>query len=85
MKSNVTFTELSSNFPVSQTIHIFLANDQRDTEILAYMFISIYNSLHVLSTQCSSSGETNCINTACGNCHSVLVADMCAGWKKNEM
>jgi len=23
---------------------------------------------------CSSSGETNCINTASGNCHSVLVA-----------
>jgi len=24
-----------------------------------YVFISIYNSLHVSSTQCSSSGETN--------------------------
>jgi len=23
---------------------------------------------------CPSSGETNCINTASGNCHSVLVA-----------
>jgi len=27
---------------------------------------------------CSSSGETNCINTASGNCHSVLVAVSCA-------
>jgi len=31
---------------------------------------------------CSSSGETNCINTASGNCHSVLVAVSCAGWGK---
>ena len=27
---------------------------------------------------CSSSGETNCINTASGNSHSVLVAVSCA-------
>jgi len=33
-------------------------NDQRDAQILFYVFISIYNSLHVSSTQCSSSGET---------------------------
>ena len=46
-----------------------------------YVFISIYNSLQVSSTQCSSSGETNCINTASGNSHSMLVAKMCAGWK----
>ena len=31
--------------------------------------------------QCSSSGETNCINTASGNSHSMLVDEMCAGWK----
>ena len=48
-----------------------------------YVFISIYNSLHVSSTSCSSSGETNCINTASGNSHSILVAEMCAGWKKS--
>ena len=39
-----------------------------------YVFISIYNSLHVSSTSCSSSGETNCINIAFGNSHSMLVA-----------
>ena len=49
-----------------------------------YVFISIYNSLHVSSTSCSSSGETNCINTASGNSHSMLVAEMCAGWKKTK-
>jgi hypothetical protein len=47
-----------------------------------YVFIFIYNSLHVSSTSWSSSGETNCINTASGNSHSILVAEMCAGWKK---
>ena len=33
-------------------------NDQRDAQILLYVFISIYNSPHVSSTQCSSSGGT---------------------------
>jgi hypothetical protein len=47
-----------------------LVNDQRDTKIIFYVFISIYNSLHVSSTSCSSSGETNCINTASCNSHS---------------
>jgi hypothetical protein len=56
----------------------FLVNDQRDAQIPFYVFISIYNSLHVSSTQCSSSGETNHVNTASGNSHSMLVAEMCA-------
>ena len=30
---------------------------------------------------CSSSGETDFINTASGNCHSVLVAVSCVGWE----
>ena len=51
----------------------FLVNDQRDEQIISYVFISIYNSLHISSTQCSSSGETNCINTTSGNSHSMLV------------
>ena len=45
---------------------------------LTHKFLSMYlficSSLHVSSMSCSSSGETNCINTASGNCHSVLVA-----------
>ena len=59
-----------------------MVNDQRDEQIIFYVFISIYNSLHVSSTSCSSSGETNCINTASGNSHCMLVAEMCAGSKK---
>jgi len=58
-----------------------LVNDQRDTQIIFYVFISIYNSLHVSSTSCSSSGGKNCINTASGNSHSMVVTEMCAGWK----
>jgi hypothetical protein len=42
--------------------------------ILYYVFnfIFIFNSLHVSSTSCSSSGETNCVNTTSGNCHCLL-------------
>ena len=57
----------------------FLVNDQLDAQIPFYVLIFfIYNSVHVSSTSCSSSGETNCINTTSGNCHSVLVAVSCA-------
>ena len=57
----------------------FLVNEQRDAQTLFYVFISIYNSLHVSSTSCSSSGETNFINTTSGNSHTMLVAELCAG------
>ena len=71
-------------FNVHETGLFFLVNNQRDAQILFHMFISIYNSLNISSTQCSSSGETNCINTASGNSHSMLVAEMCAGWKNSS-
>ena len=38
--------------------------------ILFYVFIFCFNSLRVSSTSCSSSGETNCVNTSSGNSHS---------------
>ena len=66
-------------FPVYDTLFLFLINEQRDAQIPFYVFIFIYNSLHVSSISCSSSGETNCINTTSGNCHSVSVAVSCAG------
>ena len=37
------------------------------------MYLFIFITLHVSSTSCSSSGETNFINTASGNSHSMLV------------
>jgi hypothetical protein len=49
--------------------------------ILYYVFIFIFNSLHVSSTSCSSSGETNCANTTSGNCYSVSVAVLYTGLK----
>jgi hypothetical protein len=67
----------------TQTIKFewFLVNDQRDAQIPFYVFIFIFNSLHVSSTSCASSGETNCVNTTSGNCHSLLVAVSCVGWE----
>jgi hypothetical protein len=35
--------------------------------ILFYVFVFIFNSLHVSSTSCSSSGEKNCVNTTSGS------------------
>jgi hypothetical protein len=46
---------------------------------LFYVFNFMFNSVHVSSTSCSSSGETNCVNTTSDSCHSVLVAVYCAG------
>ena len=54
----------------------FLVTVQLNAQIPFNIFI--YSSLHVLSMSCSSSGETDCINTASGKCHSVLVAVSCA-------
>ena len=48
---------------------IFLVTVQLDAQIPFNIFI--YSSLHVSSMSCSSSGETDCINTASGKCHSV--------------
>jgi len=49
--------------------------------VLFYVFIYIFKSLHLSSTSCSSSGETNFINTTSCSCHSVSVAVSCAGRK----
>jgi len=59
-----------------------MVNDQRDAQFCyVFIFIYLFNSLHVSSTSCSSSGETNCVNTTSGSCHSVSVAVSCAGRK----
>ena len=71
-------TIILSSMKCIQGLLRFLINDQCDAKIPFYVFIFIYNSLHVWSTSCSSSGETNCINTASCNCHSVSVTVSCA-------
>jgi len=55
----------------------FLVNDQRDAQITFYVFISIYNSLHFSSAQCSSSGET--IISIQPLVTVYVVTEMCAG------
>ena len=47
-----------------------------------YVFVYSFNSLHVSSTSCSSSGETNCVNITSDSCHSVSVAVWCT--RRNE-
>jgi len=47
---------------------IILVNWPTWRTILFYVFIHIFYSLHVSSTSCSSSGETNCVNTTSGSC-----------------
>ena len=70
-------------FYILLTVHhvMILAKWPTWCTILFYVFIFIFNSLHVSSTSCSSSGEANCVNTASGNSHSMLVAMSCAGWE----
>jgi len=46
-----------------------------------YVFIYIFNSVHVSRTSCSSSGERNCVNATSGSCHCVSMAGSCAGRK----
>jgi len=72
-----------TKFYIFLTVHHVMILGKRPTwrTILFYVFISIFNSLHFSSTSCSSSGETNYVNTASGSCHSVSVAVSCAGRK----
>ena len=53
------------------TVHlgIILVNNRLDALISMYSFISLLYTFR--ATQCSSSGESNCINTSSGMYHSV--------------
>jgi len=55
-------------------IYTFLVNDQRDAQFFSMCLSLFFNSLHISSTSCSSSGERNCVNTTSGSCHCVSVA-----------
>jgi hypothetical protein len=56
----------------------FLVNDQHDAQFFSmYLFLTLY----MFRAHCAHHQETNCVNTASGNCHSVSVAVSCAGWK----
>jgi hypothetical protein len=70
-------------FYILLTVHHVIFPDKWPTwcTILFCVFIFIFNSLHVSSTSCSSSGETNCVNTTSDSCHSVSVVMSCASQK----
>ena len=70
-----TFTRVLISHPVT-AIHmvmrlcdVILVNNQLDVLFSMYLFISLLYMYR--ATQCSSSGESNCINTSSGICHSV--------------
>ena len=62
-----------TSFYILLTVHHVMILGKWPTwcTILFFVFIYIFNSLHVLNTSCSSSGETNCVNTTSGSCHAV--------------
>jgi len=59
-----------------------LVNDQRDAQFFS-MYLSLFLTLNMFRAHrsCSSSEETNCVNTTSGSCHSMLVAVSPAGQK----
>ena len=61
---------INGEFYILLTVHrvVILCKWPTWLTILFYVFIYIFNSLHVSSTSCSSSGETNCVNTTSGSC-----------------
>jgi hypothetical protein len=63
--------DISSLFYISLTVHlsIILVNNQLDTLFSMYLIISPLYMFR--ATQCSSSGESNCINTSSGIYHSL--------------
>ena len=71
----------NARFYILLTVHHVMILGKWPTwrTLLYYVLIFVFNSLHVSSTSCSSSGETNCVNTTSDNCHSVSVAVSCEG------
>jgi hypothetical protein len=47
------------------------------------MYLFLFITLHMFRAHSVHNQERNCFNTASGKCHSVLVAEKCAGWKKH--
>jgi len=63
----MTDKRVLSFFYILLTVHHVMILGKRQTWCTnSFLCVfSIYNSLHVSNTRCSSSGETNFINTAC--------------------
>jgi hypothetical protein len=67
------WTQHSPKFYILLTVHHVMILGKWPTwrTFLCYVFIFIFNSLHVLRMSCSLSGETDCVNTTSGSCHCV--------------
>ena len=76
-------TTVTAKFYILLTVHHVMMLGKWPTwrTIPLYVLIYIFNSIHVSRTSCSSSVETNCVNTTSGSCQSVSVAVSCAGRK----
>ena len=55
------------NFHILLTVHHVMIFGKRPLWCTIFLFL-FFNSLHVSSTSCSSSGETKCVNTTSGSC-----------------
>jgi hypothetical protein len=47
-----------------------------------YLHVFLFIILYMFRTHRAHHQERHCINTASGKSHSMLVAALCAGWKK---
>jgi hypothetical protein len=80
--SHVTEARSTSSLYILLTVHhVMILGKWSTWRTVLIMYLFLFLTLHVLSTLCSSSGETNCVNTTSGNCHSVSVSVSCAGRK----
>ena len=80
----LTFSKRTSyeRFYILLTVHhVMILGKWPTWRAIFSMYLFIFLTLHVLSTSCSSSGETNCVNTTSGSCHSASVTVSCAGRK----
>jgi len=57
-----------------EKILVILVNNKLDALFSMYLFMSLLYMFR--ATRCSSSGESNCINTSSGICHSVWLPGM---------
>ena len=70
-KVNTIYYRFTMDVFILMNVHldIIVINNQFDAQFLLYVFISIFYMFR--ATLCSSSGESNCINTTSGICQSV--------------
>ena len=75
---------LYTKFYILLTVHhVMILGKWQTWRTIHSMYLFLFLTLYMFSsTSCSSSGETNCVNTTSGNCHSlsVVVSFACRKW-----